>query len=125
MIYIIQPFRYKHPLAKIIRQFLKERYPKTRLKIKRNYNSLKTNLTNTYFIINDPSLKSWDGLKISKEIRNKEPKALLILASTTVDYTQFFRSHIGFLGVINLENTNKSEIENYLEDSIKLTSIDI
>ena len=37
-----------------------------------------------------------------------------------MDYSNFFRSHIGFLGIIDLQNTTISEIESYLEDSIKL-----
>lgn len=118
-VYVIQPFRYRHPLAKIIKHSLKKNYLGIKFKIKRNYTQKKTTANNTYFIINNPQLKCWDGLQISKSIRENEPTAILILASTVMDYTTFFRSHIGFLGVIDLQNTTKSEIESYLEDSLK------
>ena len=119
-VYVIKPFRYRHPITKIIKQSIKEKYPNTKFKIQRKYNQKKTTHANIYFIINDPQLKSWDGLHIAHEIRNNEPKSLLILVSTVIDYTNFFRSHIGFLGIIDLQNTTISEIESYLEDSIKL-----
>ncbi|CAM2928489.1 Uncharacterised protein [Streptococcus acidominimus] len=121
-VYVIQPFRYRHPLAKILKQSLKKKYPGTKFKIKQNYTQQKTTFNNTYFIINNPQLKCWDGLQISKKIRENEPKAILILASTVMDYTTFFRSHIGFLGVIDLQNTTDAEIQSYLEDSIKMLS---
>lgn len=125
MVYIIQPFGYKSSLTKIIKKFLNEKYPDKKFKIKRYYNTKnRTTLANTYFIINDPNLRSWNGLQISQKIRKNEPKAILILASTEIDYIKFFRSHVGFLGVIDINNINTSEIENYLEDSIKLSQKD-
>ncbi|AIY20403.1 hypothetical protein [Streptococcus salivarius] len=125
-IYIIQPFRYQQPLTKILKQLLKKKYPNTRLKIKHRQGDIQKQKlgtpTNVYFIIYDPQLKSWDGLHISKKIRQIEPKSILILVSTTMDHTKFFRSHIGFLGVINFHKFSKSEIEDYLEYCFKLIS---
>ena len=117
-IYIIQPFRYQQALTKILKQLLKKKYPNTRLKIKQKLGTP----TNVYFIIYDPQLESWDGLHISKKIRQIEPKSILILVSTIMDHTKFFRSHIGFLGVINFHKFSKSEIEDYLEYCFKLIS---
>lgn len=98
-IYIIQPFRYQQPLTKILKQLLKKKYPNTRLKIKHRQGDIQKQKlgtpTNVYFIIYDPQLKSWDGLHISKKIRQIEPKSILILVSTTMDHTKFFRSQIG------------------------------
>ena len=117
-IYVIQPLKYPHSLPQIIKQSLKEKHPNIRFQIKQNYIKKMSASTNIYFIINDPQLKSWDGLSISKKIRQNEPNSPLILASTIINYTQFFRSHIGFLGIINLHETSQNE--SYLEDSIKL-----
>lgn len=119
-IYVIQPLKYPHSLPQIIKQSLKEKHPNIRFQIKQNYIKKMSASTNIYFILNDPQLKSWDGLSISKKIRQNEPNSPLILASTIINYTQFFRSHIGFLGIINLHETSQNEIESYLEDSIKL-----
>ena len=122
IVYLVKPLGYRTPLEKIIKNFLKEKYPKQTLKVRRSYSTPKdVTTTNTYFIINDPKISSWDGLKLSKKIRLNEPQALLILASTELDYTRFFRSHVGFLGVLDLDNITESEIEDYVTDSISLT----
>ena len=119
IIYLIQPPEYNTPIEKFIESFLKENHPTKSLKIKRNYSlKQKPNAKNTYFIINDPQVNSWDGLKIAQKIRSNEPNATLILASTELDYTKFFRSHARFLGVLDLKNTTQSEIDDYLTDSI-------
>lgn len=116
---LVKPWGYDTPIERIIKHFLKERYPHQTLRVRWNYSTPReTKTTNTYFIINDPKIKSWDGLKLSKQIRLKEPHALLILASTELDYTKFFRSHIGFFGVVDLENLTENEIEDYLADSM-------
>lgn len=119
----MQPFGYNSLLAKVIKTRLSEKYPNKTFKIKRNYTKNQADSINTYFIINDPSLKTWDGLKISQKIRLNEPKAILILVSTELDYIKFFRSHIGFFGIIDLKHTNSAEIESYLDDTIQLNHL--
>lgn len=119
MIYLIQPLGYMHLIESIINSILIEKYPTTLLNIQQHYYKRKTLSTNIYFIINDPNFP-FDGLKLSKTIRLNEPNAIIILATTELDYTKFFRTHIGFFGVINLKNTNKTEIEDYLKDSLKI-----
>lgn len=120
MIYLIQPLGYQTPLKEIIQHFLKKKYPYKTFRIKQTYTPKDTGV-NTYFIINDPDIRYWDGLYISKKIRQHEPQAFIILASTELDYTRFFRSHVGFLGVIDLKYPIQQDVENYIEDCILLS----
>lgn len=119
IINLVKPWGYDTPIERIIKHFLKERFPNQSLRVSWDYITPREVKTpNTYFIINDPKIKSWDGLKLSKQIRLNEPQALLILASTELDYTKFFRSHVGFFGIVDLENLTENEIEDYLTDSL-------
>ncbi|MCU9534106.1 hypothetical protein [Streptococcus sp. CSL10205-OR2] len=120
MIYLIKPVWYQSQLITIIQNYLKEKHPNKKLIIKRNYTHQPLNETNTYIVINDPKLITWDGLEISKNIRLYEPQALLILASTEIDHNKFFKSHVGFFGIIDIKNLSKKAIQNDIEDSIKL-----
>ncbi|MBJ8326466.1 hypothetical protein [Streptococcus pacificus] len=119
MIYLIKPAWYRSQLITIIQDYLKEKHPNKKLIIKRKYTYQSPNEINTFIVINDSKLRPWDGLEISKKIRLYEPKALLILASTEIDYVKIFRSHIGFFGIIDLKNISKKDIQNDIEDSIK------
>ena len=117
MIYLIQPFLYDSKVARKIKQFLKEQYPHQTLTIRHSYPKHMSNKDNhLYFIINDTRLKAWDGLNLSQEIRRKETKASIVLISNTLDYQSFFRSHVGFLGVIDLNHLD--DIEGYLNDCL-------
>ena len=119
MIYVMQPFWYSKNFYNTVRDILEKDYPNKTIKRKSFCQILPNHKTpNTYFIINDVHLKSWNGLKTAKIIRNKDPKSHLILVSNELDYPKFFRSHLSFLGVLNLKELNKDEIKSYLQDII-------
>ena len=115
------PFGYRNPLKQLIKQHIREKYPGYKIKVKYTYKHFRASSINIYFIISDPRLKVWDGIRLSQKIRNCESQALIILATTKIDHTAFFRSHVGFFEVIDMKQINLQAIEDCLKDCLELS----
>jgi len=119
MIYVMQPVWYNKNFYRTIKEILAEHYPNRAIKHKSFYQLIPNHKTpNTYFIINDVHLKSWNGIKIAKKIRLKEPHSNLILISNDLDYQKMYRTHLCFLGILNLSKIDKTELKSYIQDIV-------
>lgn len=119
MIYVMQPVWYNKNFYRTIKEILAEHYPNRAIKHKSSYRLIPNHKTpNTYFIINDVHLKSWNGIKIAKKIRLKEPHSNLILISNDLDYQKMYRTHLCFLGILNLSKIDKTELKSYIQDIV-------
>ena len=119
MIYVMQPVWYNKNFYRIIKDILTEHYPNKAVKYRSFYKLIPNHKApNTYFIINDVHLKAWNGIEVAKKIRSKEPHSNLILISNDLDYQKIYRTHLCFLGVLNLSKINRNDITNYIHDII-------
>ncbi|MEX2784199.1 hypothetical protein AB3331_03250 [Streptococcus sp. H49] len=118
MIYLIQPLFYKTDLEIIIQDYLKQKYPNHRLIISHHIDFPLLSKVNLFFIIDDSTLKDWDGIQQSKYIRfsSNGYSDQIILVSDQLNYTMIFRTHISFLGVISSKELDKNEICQYIDD---------
>lgn len=117
MIYVMQPVWYNKNFYRTIKEILAEHYPNRAIKHKSFYRLIPNHKTpNTYFIINDVHLKTWNGIKIAKQIRSKEPHSNLILISNDLDYQKMYRTHLCFLGILNLSQLDHAELASYVHD---------
>lgn len=104
MIYLVQPRFYPKSIQKRIQSHLQAKQQHLHLS---HNDTIKIEPHNSYFIINDTRKKHWNGLNTAKQIRSKDPKGNLILISNDLDYTTFFRYHLSFLDIIDLNNPNQ------------------
>lgn len=115
MIYLLQPILYKNIIYDIIKKNLLKHFTLKKITV-HQLHIINNKNNNTYFIIHDKHLKSWDGFNISKTIRQKDHNAHIILITNDLDYPKYYRSHIRFLSIIDLDSNQKEhEIQEILQ----------
>lgn len=114
MLYIIINDKYKQDVQKTITNYIQQHYFKVDIKIQETGQIYESqHHTNLYFIVNK------HGLDIAQYIRNHDQGGHIVLVTENIDYTQLFRSHIRFLGVIDSNHDVQAEIEDYIDFAMK------
>ncbi|MTB64141.1 hypothetical protein GGG87_03875 [Streptococcus sp. zg-86] len=112
MIYLIQPKHYPPSLYRLLRNIIEQTIPQETLIVQHDSNI--STINNLYFIIYDSQIPTWNGLTLARAIRQQDRLGHLILISNVLDYQTFFRSHIGFLDVLDNHQISCAELESYL-----------
>lgn len=121
MIYIIKPYFFYTQIIEDIRLYISKYYPEIAIKTKYSHKFIISNQqVNTYFIINKTKSKIDESIQIAHQIRKKDYHGHIILITNQInDYTKLFRSHIGFLGIINENSYSKKELHQYLDFALE------
>lgn len=118
MIYFIKPKNDNSSIWRFLKQIFKKHYPNETV-LEQEHTQIQKSPNNVYFIINLQENNQYDGIKAAKNIRTEDSYGHIILLTDTLDYTRFFRSYVGFLGVINFKNYTLREIQEYLGFALK------